>query len=113
MEGTRCYNPSIGCNMNGLTQPVLEYDHSGGACSVSGGLVYRGTQIPEIAGHYFYGDYCTGWIRSVRVSAGRAVDLKNWSDLPTVGGLSSFGEDAAGEMYVTSLNGTVYRIART
>ena len=52
-----------GCSVAGLTLPVLEYGHGEG-CSVTGGLVYRGSAIPRLAGHYFYGDFCSGWIRS-------------------------------------------------
>ena len=111
MEGSRCYSPSSGCNQQNLTLLVLEYTHSDG-CSINGGLVYRGTQIPEIVGHYFYGDYCSGWVRSFRFSAGRAVDQKQWTELASISDMSSFGEDAAGELYVTSLNGSVFRFAK-
>ena len=112
MEGAHCYSPPSGCKQQNLVLPAVEYDHSAGACSVTGGFVYRGTKIPELAGHYFYGDYCTGWIRSFRYANGQAEDKTQWN-LPTVSGLSSFGEDSAGELYVTSLNdGTVYRIVR-
>ena len=111
MEGAHCYSPSSGCNQQNLVIPAVEYSHSDG-CSVTGGLVYRGTKIPEIAGHYFYGEYCSGWIRSFRYANGQAQDKAQWN-LPTVAGLSSFGEDAAGELYVTSLSdGTVYRIVK-
>jgi hypothetical protein len=110
MEGAHCYSPSTGCNMQNLVLPVMEYSHSDG-CSLSGGFVYRGTRIPEISGHYFYGDFCRGWIRSFRFANGQALDATQWTQL-TVSSLSSFGQDASGELYVTSLNGTVYRIAR-
>jgi len=66
MEGTRCYNPSSGCVQTGLTLPILDYDHGQG-CSITGGSVYRGAAIPEIRGHYFYSDYCSGWIKSFSV----------------------------------------------
>jgi len=111
MEGAHCYSPSSACNQQNLVIPAVEYSHSDG-CSLTGGFVYRGTKIPELAGHYFYGDYCSGWIRSFRYDNGQVQDKRQWS-LPTVGGLSSFGEDAVGELYVTSLNdGTVYRFVR-
>ena len=64
MEGMQCYDASS-CDMTGLTLPVLEYSHSDG-CSVTGGHVYRGTAIPDLAGTYFYSDYCGGWVRSFR-----------------------------------------------
>jgi hypothetical protein len=99
------------CTQTGLEQPVHEYDHSGGNCSVTGGYVYRGTRIPGIVGHYFYADHCVALLRSFRVVNGVATDHRSW----TTSGLSqvsSFGVDAAGELYVMTLNtGRVYRIA--
>lgn len=108
MEGTHCFNPSSGCNTSGLTLPVLEYDHSQG-CSITGGFVYRGAAIPSLAGHYFYSDYCDGWLRSFRMSGGAAVDRREWS-IGNIGNVLSFGVDGAGELYVLSANGRVYRI---
>ena len=70
MEGNHCYQPSSGCNRTGLTLPVFEYGHGEG-CSVTGGYVYRGTAIPELNGHYFYGDFCSGWVRSFRYTGER------------------------------------------
>jgi hypothetical protein len=107
MEGRQCFNASS-CNQSGLTLPVVTYGHSGGACSVTGGLVYRGQRIPEIRGHYFYADYCAGWVRSFRLTNGAAADPRDWS-VGAVGSILSFGEDAAGEMYLLSANGRVYR----
>jgi hypothetical protein len=78
---------------------------------VTGGFVYRGAAIPEIAGHYFYADYCAGWIRSFRYAGGAAADAKQWA-LPDVGTITSFGEDAGGELYITTGGGRVFRIAR-
>lgn len=110
MEGTRCYNPSSGCDTGGLTMPVLDYGHSEG-CSVTGGFVYRGTALPALVGHYFYGEYCGGWVRSFRYSGGTVQDTREWSSLaPPGGGITSFGEDSAGELYITTAGGGVYRI---
>lgn len=111
MEGSSCYNAST-CNRQGLELPVLEYRHLGNACSVTGGFVYRGTAIPEIAGHYFYGDYCAGFVKSFKYQNGAATEEKTW-ELGNIGNVTSFGQDAAGELYITSGNGTVYRIARS
>ena len=110
MEGTQCYNPSSGCNQAGLTLPVLDYDHGQG-CSISGGSVYRGAAIPEIRGHYFYSDYCSGWLRSFRLSGGAAVDQREWT-IGNVGNVTSFGVDSAGELYMLSSNGRVYRLVK-
>jgi glucose/arabinose dehydrogenase len=110
MEGTQCYNPSSGCNQAGLTLPIVEYDHGQG-CSITGGFVYRGAAIPEVRGHYFYSDYCSGWLRSFRLSGGVAVDQRDWA-LASVGNITSFGVDGAGELYVLSSNGRVYRLVK-
>ncbi|HEY8258985.1 MAG TPA: PQQ-dependent sugar dehydrogenase [Gemmatimonadales bacterium] len=109
MEGKHCY-PGGSCDQAGLTLPVLEYDHGQG-CSITGGYVYRGAAIPAIQGQYFYGDYCGGWVRSIRVEGGAVVESFQWPALSPGGAITSFGEDAAGELYVTSAGGLVFRIA--
>ncbi len=87
--------------------PVITYGHSGNRCSITGGQVYRGGSIPELGGTYLYGDFCTGEIFGYRVDdSGRAVRL----DVPAVDQLTSFGTDAAGEMYVLSRSGGVFQI---
>ncbi|MEO8193576.1 MAG: PQQ-dependent sugar dehydrogenase [Gemmatimonadales bacterium] len=110
MEASTCYQAST-CNRAGLELPVIEYGHGDGACSVTGGSVYRGSALPELAGHYFYADYCLGWIRSFRFDNGTAADRKQW-DLPSIGLIQSFGEDASGELYVMSSSGRVYQFVR-
>jgi len=110
MEGTQCYNPSSGCNQAGLTLPILDYDHSQG-CSITGGFVYRGAAIPEVRGYYFYSDYCSGWLRSFRLSGGAAVDQRDWA-LASIGNVTSFGVDGAGELYMLSSDGRVYRLVK-
>jgi hypothetical protein len=66
-----------------------------------------------MVGRYVYADYCAGWIRSFRYSAGAATDPRDHSgDLGTVSQIVSFGEDAAGELYVVSLSGSIYRLTR-
>jgi glucose/arabinose dehydrogenase len=110
MEGTHCYGASS-CSQAGLTLPVLEYDHSGGACAVTGGFVYRGGQIPELDGTYFYADYCAGWVKSFQYTGGTVTEQHDWQ-LGGVGDILSFGKDASGELYVLTAGGTVYRITR-
>jgi glucose/arabinose dehydrogenase len=90
--------------------PVLEYSRRDG-CSITGGHVYRGRALPELVGHYFYADYCQGWIRSFRLANGSASERREWR-LPGVGSISSFGEDARGELYVVAHSGSVYRLER-
>jgi glucose/arabinose dehydrogenase len=108
MEGTHCYNAST-CNQSGLTLPVLEYPHSEG-CSVTGGYVYRGSVIPALQGLYFFGDYCQGTVRSFRYQGGSATELTDWPTLRPGGSITSFGEDAAGELYVVIQSGSVFKI---
>jgi len=107
-EGTTCYGGGS-CDRTGLTDPVLEYTHASG-CSITGGYVYRGSAIPQLAGTYFYSDYCSGWVRSFRFVNGVATGQTSWSALDTGRSVVSFGEDAAGELYVLTSNGTVSRI---
>lgn len=108
MEGSDCFEPASGCSRTGLVLPAMEYTHSDG-CSVTGGFVYRGQDVAALRGHYFYADYCEGWIRSFRYENGAATDPRSW-DVENVGNVSSFGEDARGELYVISHGGGVYKI---
>jgi glucose/arabinose dehydrogenase len=110
MEGTSCFVPASGCNQTGLTLPVLTYDHTGGACAVTGGYVYRGPSIPALQGTYFYADYCTGDVGSFVLNNGTATSPMSWSSLNPGGNVTSFGEDLAGEMYIVTQQGGVYRI---
>jgi glucose/arabinose dehydrogenase len=111
MEGAHCYPPTAGdsCDRTGLTLPVVDYDHSQG-CSVTGGYVYRGAAIPALQGTYLYGEYCEGWVRSFRFVGGQATDQRDWQVLRPGGSITSFGEDAAGELYILTAQGGVYRI---
>jgi glucose/arabinose dehydrogenase len=109
MEGLHCYNATT-CNQSGLDLPVHEYGHPGGHCSITGGYVYRGSAIPNLRGHYLYSDYCTGFLRSFRMHDGVAVDHVEW-DVGALGSVLSFGQDAAGELYILSSNGIVGRLS--
>lgn len=108
MEGSACFSGGS-CDRNGLTLPVLEYGHSEG-CSVTGGYVYRGTALGAFAGHYFYADYCEGWVRSFRLSGTGVTEQQDWPSLRPGGQILSFGEDARGELYILSGSGRVFRI---
>jgi glucose/arabinose dehydrogenase len=109
MEGSTCYNATT-CTQAGLTLPAIDYaTHVAGTCSVTGGYVYRGSAIPDLRGHYFYSDYCAGFLRSFRYSNGVAVDQKDWG--LTMSNVASFGVDIAGELYVTSGN-SILKIAQ-
>jgi len=107
-EGRHCFaNPN--CDVSKFTLPLLEYSHQEG-CSVTGGFVYRGAAIPALQGHYFYADYCQGWVRSFRMQDGMAAEAQQWPGLAPGGNVPSFGQDAAGELYVMNAGGQVFRI---
>jgi glucose/arabinose dehydrogenase len=109
MEGLGCYNATT-CTETGLTLPAIDYaTHVGGTCAITGGYVYRGSAIPDIRGHYFYSDYCAGFLRSFRYANGSAVDQKDWG--VTLSAVASFGVDFAGELYVMSGN-SVLKVAQ-
>lgn len=102
-EGLSCYNAAT-CSATGFEPPIIDYGH-GPACSITGGYVYRGSAIPAIRGHYFYSDFCAGFLRSFRYENGAAVDQKDWG-LPS-SGVVSFGKDFAGELYIIAGNSIV------
>jgi glucose/arabinose dehydrogenase len=108
MEGAICYNATT-CTQTGFELPILDYGHTAGACSITGGYVYRGSAVPGIRGHYFYSDYCAGFLKSFRYSNGVAVDQKDWA--LTTSAVTSFGTDFAGELYVLSGN-SILKIAQ-
>jgi glucose/arabinose dehydrogenase len=110
MEGTHCYKPSTGCDTSGLTKPVAEYGHNP-ECTVIGGYVYRGAAQPVLQGGYLFADYCSGAIFAIPATTTSPVK-------PTVvgktgQGVSAFGEDAAGELYVANLDGTISKVVAT
>ncbi len=120
-EGSASYPPPSSpgsCpSSSGFTFPVVEYDHTQG-CSITGGYVYRGCRMPDLRGTYFYSDICSGFIRTFKgVSGGTAQNQQDRTgDVGTGGGVSSFGEDARGELYIVDYGGgaagqgKVYRI---
>ncbi len=91
-----------------LIRPIHTYPNSSGNCSVTGGGVYRG-RVAQLKGFYLYADYCGGVVHGFKVQGGRAVDRRTFDEL-SAANLSSFGVDSEGEMYITSLEGDVYRI---
>ncbi|MBK7538035.1 MAG: PQQ-dependent sugar dehydrogenase [Myxococcales bacterium] len=126
-EGNHCYNART-CDRRGLTPPIAEYSHDEG-CSITGGVVYRGKALPELAGAYFYADYCTSLLRSFRFTrdpgdtaagsgqrTGWARDHWDWRAAldrrAVLSQISSFGTDSDGELYLVSLTGTVWKLER-
>ncbi len=122
MEGNTCTGlTGCTCNAATLRNPILQYNHAGGACSITGGYVYRGCAIPSLTGQYFYADYCSGQIFTNNY-AGNGTTLAGASvnrtaELAPGGGLSistitSFGEDAYGEIYICDQAGEVFKIVQ-
>jgi hypothetical protein len=111
VEGPACYGDG-GCDDAGFVAPVYAYSHADtGGCSVTGGYVYRGAAIPQIAGHYFFADYCTGGVQSFAYANGAAGDVTDWtSQIGGRGLITSFGKDSAGELYYTTIEGGLFRI---
>jgi len=109
MEGNHCGGGGSGncpsspapppCNSPLFEYPVLEYDHTGGNCSVTGGYVYRGSQDPALNGLYIYGDYCSG-----------RIWLSGQLQTPTALGVATFGEDVAGELYAGTVGGQLFAV---
>ena len=108
MEGNECYSPSTNCNTNNLELPIWEYNHNAGACSVTGGYVYRGSKVPDLYGRYIYGDFCNGQVWSLSFDFNPVIneELGNYeSSFP-----SSFGEDESHELYMLSFStGKIYK----
>jgi glucose/arabinose dehydrogenase len=122
LEGTSCYNdddpwtPLPRCDRAGRTLPVHEYKHEdveAGSASLTGGVVYRGCRMPELAGTYFFADAVNSFIRSFRWDGTAGVtevkDHGSFGD-QLAGGVYSFGRDADGEVLVLTGNGKILRI---
>ncbi len=106
MEGSSCYAVDD-CDSSRYELPMFEYSHDFG-CSVTGGYVYRGSEVPGLAGIYILADYCSGLLWGVGMD-----ESGSWiASEPRETGLniSSFGEDKAGELYAIDLNGGIYKI---
>jgi glucose/arabinose dehydrogenase len=108
-EGRLRYTSSTPLGPGQLVGPVYVYSHAGGNCSVTGGYVYRGRAVPAAVGRYFFGDYCSGDVWSLRIEGGRAVDARQ--EPFHVGSLTTFGQDNAGELYLGTGSGEIFRLA--
>ena len=110
MEGNQCYNPGTGCEDPSFIPPVATYTHANG-CSITGGAVYRGSRLPELYGAYVYGDFCTGRVWALRWDGSRVTVPP--VEIASTSSLSSFGEDAAGEVYLLDRSrGQIRRFGR-
>ena len=94
-----------------MTPPHLVVPHER-SCAIIGGPVYRGTAIPELHGHYLFGDHCVGWVRSAPIHDGTLGGVVDWEhELGTLGRITSIDVDHTGELIVSNLEGDVLRIA--
>jgi glucose/arabinose dehydrogenase len=108
-EGRARFSTTTALGPGQLVEPVYVYSHAGGNCSVTGGYVYRGTAVSAAVGRYFFGDYCSGDVWSLRIQSGRAADVRQ--EPFHVGSLTTFGVDAAGELYLGTGAGRIYKLA--
>jgi glucose/arabinose dehydrogenase len=109
MEGTQCYQPRVNCPREGFILPVAEYRHDEGV-AVTGGFVYRGKTLPALQGLYVFGDFGTSTVWTIPATAAPGLRERTLL-LPRSGlELSSFGEDAQGELYLLDLRGGIYRL---
>jgi glucose/arabinose dehydrogenase len=108
MEGPDCF--AAACDPTGLVLPVAAYAHGNGDCAIVGGFVYRGSGSPKLVGTYLYGDTCSGRIWGLDAAAGARHAATPTLLLDTDVRVSSFGQDRAGELYVTDLSGGVYHV---
>ena len=107
-EGAHCFPPGSSCSTAGMIDPITEYSHASGRCSITGGYVYRGLQVPDLQGVYLYGDFCSGTLWGLREVQDSAPI--NQVVIETGLNISSFGEGVDGELYVIDRNGELYRI---
>ncbi len=113
MEGSQCYN-ATSCNQGGLTLPSFEYEHGTNGingCSITGGYVYRGSALAELAGRYFYSDFCKGFLKSLQYGGTTVSGQTDWP-IPSIGNIVSFGRDGNGELLMINVSGRIVRIVR-
>ncbi|MEC4674668.1 MAG: PQQ-dependent sugar dehydrogenase [Nitrospirota bacterium] len=103
MEGLHCFKPSTNCSPLDLALPLAEYKNASPRCSITGGYVYRGHEVPGLSGQYVFADFCSGEIM-------RLVDTHIDVLLNTGLHISSFGEDKEGELFVVDHGGGIYKI---
>lgn len=107
MEGSHCFKPATGCNMTGLTLPIIDYGRDQGG-TVIGGFVYRGAAIPGLVNAYVFGDFLSGRIWGLRQNSSGTWER---TELAATGkNISSFGRDENGELYVVDYSGAVWRL---
>lgn len=113
-EGNHAFKESAHSHDVPLTDPVHEYSRKNGHCSVTGGFVYRGEEMPWLQGHYFYGDLCSGAVGTFRIEDGKVVDrvnrTKELRESHKMTSPVSFGVDCDQRLYLVSYDGALYRV---
>lgn len=107
MEGFACYSPSQNCNTKGLALPVWDYGRGDGN-SITGGVVYRGREMPDLQGKYVYGDFGSGKVWALTYKPGQTP--VNTLLFNAGGNITAFGEDADHELYICLYSGTIRKI---
>jgi glucose/arabinose dehydrogenase len=111
MEGTHCFAPRTNCNRDGLVLPIAEYTRSEGI-SVTGGYVYRGEAFPNMVGYYFFADFGSSNVWALKQDNAGVWQMTKIMNAQFA--VSSFGEDEAGELYLTDFGrGQIYRLVDT
>jgi glucose/arabinose dehydrogenase len=114
MEGFHCFQDKP-CDPKKYQAPIIEYPHKEG-CSITGGYVYRGKALPELQGQYFYADYCTAIVRSLKWDAGKVESSWDWKPAldpdSKLARIASFGEDQDGELFLVTHEGPIYKLVR-
>src|SRR6218665_2961016 len=103
-EGNNAYNTDGCANASTMTFPVVDYDHSGGKCSITGGYVYRGNLYTDLIGKYIFADYCS---QQIGILNGTTI---TWTSAFTGNGFTTFGEDNQKQLYVAAQNGKIFKI---
>jgi glucose/arabinose dehydrogenase len=111
MEGSRCFKPKKGCDVEGITTPIWEYTPEGGGASITGGYVYRGEQISSLVGKYIFADFVDGRVWTLSYDGANKATAKQL-DMELYN-ITSFGEDEAGEIYASVFSGEIVRLSTT
>jgi glucose/arabinose dehydrogenase len=115
-EGNAPYDPNDCTPFTLKVFPIYTYDHGGSRCAITGGYVYRGSRICDLQGTYFFADYCAAQIWSFRYDGTNLTDFRDRTaqlDPPgslAINSITSFGEDAAGELYICDQGGEIFKI---
>ncbi|MCY3800475.1 MAG: PQQ-dependent sugar dehydrogenase, partial [Chloroflexi bacterium] len=108
LEGTACFWVNPCDELEGATPPIVTYDQTRQRCAVIGGVVYRGSAIPRLDGVYLFADFCGGRVWALDHDADTGWRMIEIADLPLP--VSSFGTDAAGNVYVLTFGGPILRL---